>query len=236
MPSQPDAPASPAQAPLSAKSQILETGASIVQDFKPIKQICAHLNAFHVYADDPGRCVEANHYCSHLNEDLRQCMIYDDKKERLIGVEYLISDKLFKMLSLAERKLWHTHTFEVRSGMLVLPQPSTSALPSAAWETAETSEMRDILPLYGKTYHFWEVDKGDPVPLGQPKLMASFRNEEDVERVVGLGEGKASERLCRARDEAYKISTKSKRELRERELQTGGGDVAGEHLRIINTR
>lgn len=50
------------------KSQVLETGASMIQDFTPIKQICAHLNAFHVYADDPTRCVEANHYCTHLTE------------------------------------------------------------------------------------------------------------------------------------------------------------------------
>ena len=38
------------------------------QNFAPVKQICAHLNAFHVYASDPKRCVESNHYCSHLNE------------------------------------------------------------------------------------------------------------------------------------------------------------------------
>lgn len=38
------------------------------QDFTPVKSICAHLNAFHVYADDPKRFVEANHYCSHLTE------------------------------------------------------------------------------------------------------------------------------------------------------------------------
>ena len=38
------------------------------QDMKPVKQICAHLNAFHAYADNPGQCVEANHFCSHLNE------------------------------------------------------------------------------------------------------------------------------------------------------------------------
>lgn len=31
-----------------------------------MKQICAHLNAFHTYADEPGRYVETNHYCSHL--------------------------------------------------------------------------------------------------------------------------------------------------------------------------
>ena len=39
-----------------------------MQDFAPVKSICAHLNAFHVYADDPTRFVEANHYCSHLTE------------------------------------------------------------------------------------------------------------------------------------------------------------------------
>lgn len=54
--------------PLTAKSHVLETGASMVQDFTPVKQICAHLNAFHVYASDPTRCVEANHYCSHITE------------------------------------------------------------------------------------------------------------------------------------------------------------------------
>lgn len=41
-----------------------------VQDFTPVKSICAHLNAFHVYADDPKRFVEANHYCSHLTEGM----------------------------------------------------------------------------------------------------------------------------------------------------------------------
>jgi hypothetical protein len=53
---------------LTAKSRILETGASVIQDFRPVKQICAHLNALHVYAADPTRTVEANHYCTHLTE------------------------------------------------------------------------------------------------------------------------------------------------------------------------
>ena len=56
--------------PLTTKSTILETGASLVQDFTPLKHICAHLNAFHAYASEPSRCVEANHYCSHLNEGI----------------------------------------------------------------------------------------------------------------------------------------------------------------------
>ncbi|KAL9105368.1 MAG: hypothetical protein Q9227_009456 [Pyrenula ochraceoflavens] len=216
-----DRPASPSQAPLKPKDHVLETGASMVQDFTPIKQICAHLNAFHVYADDPSRCVEANHYCTHLNEDVRQCLVYDspEKGARLIGVEYLVTPKVFSTLPMEERKLWHSHVFEVKSGMLIMPQPSTSITPSAAWNTAETSEMHEIAPLYGKTYHLWQVDRGDVVPMGEPKLMASFTNEQTVEKVVGKptnGE-LPSEKLCQTtgRDERFRIDIRQKRQLRE---------------------
>jgi Protein of unknown function (DUF1264) len=54
-----------------AKDAILETGAAVTQSFQPIKAICAHLNAFHVYASNPSRSVEANHYCTHLSSDVR---------------------------------------------------------------------------------------------------------------------------------------------------------------------
>jgi len=56
--------------PPTTKDTILETGAAVTQDFKPIKNICAHLNAFHIYVSDPKRSVEANHYCTHLNADV----------------------------------------------------------------------------------------------------------------------------------------------------------------------
>lgn len=57
--------------PLRTKHRVLETGAGIIQEFHPVKQICAFLNAFHLYAKDPARCVEANHYCSHITEGAR---------------------------------------------------------------------------------------------------------------------------------------------------------------------
>jgi hypothetical protein len=31
--------------------------------------------------------------------------------------------------------------------------------------------MEEVVNLHGKLYHFWEVDKGHDLPLGQPKLM-----------------------------------------------------------------
>ncbi|KAI9857057.1 MAG: hypothetical protein M1824_004982, partial [Vezdaea acicularis] len=135
------------------KSKVLESGASIVQDFTPVQQVCGWLNAFHVYASDPKRFVESNHYCTHLSAvpDVRQCLIYDKptKDARLIGVEYMISPSLFETLSEEERKLWHSHVFEVKSGMLIMPAPS--GVPDVLWETAETEEMKEIIGWYGKT-------------------------------------------------------------------------------------
>ena len=63
-----------------------------------------------------GMCVqvEAHHYCGHLNEEVRQCVIYDsgEDKARLIGIEYIISRRLFESLPEEEKKMWHSHQYE----------------------------------------------------------------------------------------------------------------------------
>ncbi|KAJ6119605.1 hypothetical protein N7523_003885 [Penicillium sp. IBT 18751x] len=197
--------------PRTTKSRVLEAGASMVQDFTPVKQICAHLNAYHVYASDPSRCVEANHYCTHLTEDIRQCLIYDSPKSnaRLIGVEYMVSPRIFATLPSEERKLWHTHEFEVKSGMLIMPAPA--GMPNAAWEAAETAEMADIAPIYGKTYHFWQVDRGDPVPMGPPQLMASFTTPDSVK----LAHPDGLDGLLKDRNERFGVDHRDKAKKRE---------------------
>jgi len=176
----------------------------MVQDFRPIKHICAHLNAFHAYASDPTRCVEANHYCSHLNEDVRQCVLYDspEPNARLIGVEYMISPRLYKTLPESERKLWHSHVYEVKSGMLIMPKPA--GIPDAVWEVAENREMEDVVGIYGKVYHLWQTDRGDKLPLGEPQLMTSFTAESqfDFDKYVG------------DRDKRFGCDSKQKREKR----------------------
>lgn len=189
------------------KSKVLETGAALTQDFAPVKSICAHLNAFHVYADDPTRFVEANHYCTHLTEDVRQCILYDSPNPgaRLIGIEYMISPKLYRTLDPQERKLWHSHVFEVKSGMLIMPQPS-ALVPQGAWDKAETAEMHDVIELYGKVYHLWQVDKGHKIPLGEPKLMTSFTQAQqmpDFDTVVA------------ERDARFGCDWKRKKEMRQ---------------------
>ncbi|KAF4976019.1 hypothetical protein FZEAL_7275 [Fusarium zealandicum] len=179
--------------PLSSTNQVLTAGAAVTQDFRPIKNICAHLNAFHAYADDPTRSVETNHYCAHLNDDVRQCLLYDSDEPtaRLIGVEYMITPKLYETLPTEERKLWHSHVYEVKSGMLIMPNRS---VPEGAWQIAENMEMDQVVHLYGKVYHLWQTDRGDKLPLGPPKLMTSYtadgqfdfeKNVEDRDRRFG---------------------------------------------------
>lgn len=99
----------------------------------------------------------------------------------------MITPKLYETLDAEERKLWHSHVFEVKSGMLIMPQPSV-LVPTAAWEKAESAEMEDVIELYGKVYHLWQVDKGHKIPLGEPKLMTSFTKAEQMpefEKIVG---------------------------------------------------
>ncbi|KAK9423621.1 putative DUF1264 domain-containing protein [Seiridium unicorne] len=188
------------------KDKVLETGAGLIQEFKPVKQICAHLNAFHTYADEPGRHVEANHYCSHLTSDMRQCILYDGPgpDAKLIGIEYMVTPKLYAELPEDERKYWHSHVFEVKSGMLIMPGPTTPGLQQA-WEAAETEEMKEVVHLYGKVFHLWQTDRGDKLPLGEPKLMTSFTGEGQFDFDKQVGD----------RDRRFGSDWKRKKALRE---------------------
>ncbi|KAK1489807.1 hypothetical protein CTAM01_11023 [Colletotrichum tamarilloi] len=190
--------------PISTENQVLSAGASVVQDFAPLSNVCAHLNAFHAYASDPTRVVEANHYCGYLNEDVRQCILYDSpaKNARIIGIEYMITPKLYETLDSEERKLWHSHVYEVKSGMLIMPQ---GKLPDLAWQAAENKEMEQVVQLYGKVFHLWQVDKGHQLPVGEPQLMTSFTQTGQLDFAKYVGD----------RDKRFNSDYKQKEEARK---------------------
>lgn len=123
----------------------------MIQSFRPLSKVCQHVCGLHYYDGDTNRQLIAHHYCSHLNEDVRQCVIYDspDANARLIGIEYIISAKLFEQLPPEEKQYWHSHVYEVKSGMLVAP-----SVP----EIAEHMEMEKLINTYGKT---WQVQTSE---------------------------------------------------------------------------
>src|SRR4051812_18883783 len=83
-----------------------------------------YLCAFHIAKKDPSFVVEAHHYCSPVNDEVHQCIIYDaaGKNARILGIEYIIADALYKKLPEAEKKYYHPHSYEVLSGLLVAPE------------------------------------------------------------------------------------------------------------------
>jgi hypothetical protein len=58
--------------------------------------------------------------------------------------------------------------------VLVLPAPANHRSHEDKGETLETEAMKQVIGLYGKTGHFWEVDKGHELPLGRPRRMGSM--------------------------------------------------------------
>ena len=135
--------------------------------FAPISSIHAHVCGIHFYSGDVKRQVMAEHFCSHLSDEVLQCVLYDSDKPgaRLIGVEYIVSAKIFESLPAEEKMLWHSHNYEVKSGMLTAP-----GMPDAS----EKDLMKVLIGTYGKTWHMWQVDRGDKLPMGIPQLMMAF--------------------------------------------------------------
>ena len=161
-------------------------------NFPPIGDIHAHVCGIHFYSGDMSRQIIAEHYCSPQPQDVLQCILYDSEKKnaRLIGVEYIISAKLFESLPADEKKFWHSHNYEVKSGVLTAP---------GAPEDAEKDLMKVLIGTYGKTWHMWQVDRGDKLPLGIPQLMMAF-----------TADGQAKANIIAERDKLYTPSAAKK--------------------------
>jgi hypothetical protein len=181
----------------STKTKLLETGSAVLQNKAPVEAINLYLDGFHFYNGNMKGLMEAHHYCSKLNEDLTQCIIYDGngKNAHIMGVEYIISEKLFKTLPEDEKTLWHSHNYEVKSGELIAP-----GIPL----TAEHELMEEIVSTYGKTWHTWHTDMDKELPYGSPKLMAGF-----------IKDGELDTALVNARDRRLDISTSERKKNRE---------------------
>ncbi len=164
-------------APEGAKTQALEAGAAVLQQKPPLAALNAYLDGFHFYSGRPQAQMEAHHYCGHVNEDVIQCVIFDGSVQdaKIMGVEYIVSAKLFAGLPPAEKALWHSHVHEVKSGQLVAP-----GIPAVA----EKELMEKLVGTYGKTWHTWHTDAGLALPLGVPQLMMGFTADGQVDAAM----------------------------------------------------
>ncbi len=183
--------------PPSARTRLLDAGAAVLQDKPPIDALNAYLDGFHFYSGNPEAQMEAHHFCSVVNDEVIQCVIYDGnaRSARLMGVEYIVSRQLFESLPAGEKALWHSHVHEVKSGQLVAP-----GIPSVA----EQALMEQLVGTYGKTWHTWHTDLQKELPLGVPQLMMGF-----------TADGQIDQRMLEARDRRLGIDSTRTRQRRE---------------------
>lgn len=183
--------------PATARTRALEGGAALLQNDGPLAAFNAYMDGFHFDNGNLKQQFEAHHYCSTLNEDVRQCVIFDGsgRDAKLMGIEYVVSRRVFEELPPEERKLWHSHVYEVKSGALVAP-----GLP----EAAEHEFMEQMVGTYGKTWHTWHTDEDHELPTGHPMLMAGF-----------TGDGQLDQGLLDARDQRLDVSSDDRRRARE---------------------
>lgn len=167
----------------------------------------AYFCGIHIAKGDPKFQLIVQHYCAAHNgegEDaIFQCLLFDsrDANAKLLGVEYIVSDRQYRALPDDEKRYWHPHTYEVLAGGLIAPEMT---------EADETAFLKTILTTWGKTWHTWP-DPKTPVPMGEPLLMWSV-----------TADGQLDDRVVAERDRTFRVSTD---EIRRKRRQSMGYDV-----------
>ncbi|MFH1813014.1 MAG: OBAP family protein [Pseudomonadota bacterium] len=191
------------------KTRVLETGTSLLQGKEPLEAMNVYMDGFHFYNGDMQARMEAHHFCSVVNEEINQCVIFNGNgtDAKLMGVETIISKKLFDALLPEEKKLWHSHVHEVKRG-----QPVAPGIPQkAGYEFIEK-----LISTYGKTWHTWHADQELTRPLGHPVLLMGF-----------TADGQVDEAMVAQRDNRMRISSAEKRQHRQGMPATANSPGAG---------
>ena len=107
----------------------------------------------HVPRNRPGNPRVAYHDYQPLNDHVGQSLIFDGPGPgaRLIGVEYLVSDEVYRQMPAEERLYWYDHRSEVDAGLVRGPTPSGDE---------EEATRAPVRTRWGKVYHTW-ISGGD---------------------------------------------------------------------------
>jgi hypothetical protein len=123
--------------------------------------------AAHPRRDRPGSPRGA-HDDQLLDDAVSHRLLYDGPgpDARLIGVEYLVSDEVYRRMPAEEKLYWHDHTCEADAGLPKSPRPSRS-------EARATRA--PVRTLWGKVYYTWA--SGRDYPRGPSRLSWSDTGE-----------------------------------------------------------
>lgn len=165
-----------------------------------------HFCGIHIAKANPKFQLVTQHYCGMRGEpgaEMHQCLLFDSaaKGAKLLGVEYIISDEMYRKLPEAEKKYWHVHTYEVLGGGLIAPGMAPAD---------ELVFMKALLTTWGKSWHTWP-DPTTPVPMGEPLLMWSL-----------TGDGQEDAKVVASRDKEFGVSSA---DIRKKRIEAIGYEV-----------
>lgn len=167
----------PAGLPAEPRTRALAAAARLLQDNAPVAALDVHFVGYHARVDDPASQTLTHHFCRQVNQDFAQCALFDGDgaDANLVGVEYVVSGRMFAGFPEAERAYWHPHNYEILSGQLVAP-----GLP----ERLERELLRGRIDSYGKTWWLWPASEGVALPTGPPRLAWSFNRDGEIDAAL----------------------------------------------------
>jgi hypothetical protein len=104
-----------------------------------------------------------------VNDEINQCVLYDGTgpDAKLIGIEYLVTDAVYRKMPAEEKAFWHDHGYEVDAGLI------RSLTQTGDDEKATLAKIRT---LWGKVFHTWV--SGTTYPRGPARLFWSVTGQE----------------------------------------------------------
>lgn len=179
----------------------------------PLDHPHAHFCGVHVAKNNPKFQLITQHYCAAHQHDadpddaIFQCVLFENvpSNPKILGIEYIISDKRYRALPEAEKQYWHPHTYEVLGGGLIAPEMRPEE---------ELEFMKGLLRTWGKTWHTWP-DPTSEVPLGEPLLIWSLTADDQPDP-----------KIMAERDRQYGVSTAKIRETRAKAFGFAPPDVS----------
>lgn len=126
----------------------------------PLETFHQRLCGFLIHRDS-GHQSTAFYHVAHL-PNMKQAIIFNGQGEnaKVIGIEYIISERLYDELPSEEKQLWHPHRFEVESGLL-----------AALGQQSNLQVANEYKTTWGKAVYTWP-DPNTRIPTGQPRVMA----------------------------------------------------------------
>jgi hypothetical protein len=117
-----------------------------------------------------------HHFCSIGNEtSIAECLLYDSNATdaKLIGFEFMVQHDVFAQLPIEERNLWHSHSYEVKNGLVLLPD--------VTGDQELVAGMKLLANSYGKSFALPMMGKADVEKL----LSASATSRNRTQHIAG---------------------------------------------------